>query len=144
MSILQTGFKFLTCFILALVLYIVVQVAYCYRDQHMTKPSELTDMPVFSEIFWIPFASAVVVNGGKHLITFFSRPIFLKIVKDQHDPELKEGRIVKASTLTFKFVFYTISSIWGYILFNETEVMPPWLGGSGSIKNLFNKFPYAP
>ena len=56
---------------------------------------------------------------------------------------MKHARVEKASLLVFKMVFYTLSSVWGYLLYRDSEMMPSWLGGDGDVLNLFKSYPYA-
>jgi len=44
----------------------------------------------------------------------------------------------------FKFVYYTGASIWAVYLFKDSEVLPPWLGGKGSLANHYTNWPYSP
>lgn len=35
-------------------------------------------------------------------------------------------------------------TIWGYIILKDSSVFPTWLGGTGSLKNCFKDYPFAP
>lgn len=67
----------------------VMQIALCYNIHHNFKPKELTDLPILSEIYWIPFASALVFYYTKRTIKSMAKPFLSNIVKDQNDEELK-------------------------------------------------------
>jgi hypothetical protein len=111
---------------------------------HHFKPKDLTDLPILSQIYWIPLVSAVAFYFVRKTIKATANPFFVDIVKDQDDKELKQARIEKASLLIYKMMFYTMSSVWCYLLFMDSDMMPSWLGGAGSVPNLFKKFPYGP
>ena len=119
----------LTAIVLLLISYMVIQIAFCYNIQRNFKPKSLTDLPMISEIYWIPLASAVVFYYVRRTIRALAKSFLSKIVKDQNDEDLKQARIDKASLLAFKMFFYTISSGWGYLLYKDSDMMPSWLGG---------------
>lgn len=63
-------------------------------------------------------------------------------MKDQDKPEQLQKRIEQSVNYIYKLIFYTTSSIVGYIIMVNTPVMPQELGGSGSMRGIFDGMPY--
>lgn len=102
----------------------------------------LTDLPKFSKIWWVPFVSAFAMYCfKKQLINVFVP--FIKIYcKDQDDMEKVNDRAIRAGAGLHKFIFYTGSAVGGYLILKDTPILPPGLGGSGSIDQIFVNMPY--
>ena len=92
-------------------------------------PAGYSKLPVFLEVFWIPIASALILNLVKRSIVQIASPMWAPFCKNQDDPELLEKRIYKCSYNTYKTVFYTIGTIWGYQLCKNSSVWPTIFGG---------------
>ncbi len=141
---MQAFFRFVTYALIAALVYMICLDYLVYHDQHKTKPATLTDLPEFKQICWVPIISAFALFALKRQIQNASRPIFKHITKDQEDKEVWQARIERSSTYIFKLAYYTGSSIWAYWLFSQTDFLPTWMGGSGSLRNHFTSFPYKP
>jgi len=115
-----------------------------YFEQHKLKPDTLKDMPTFTRIYWVPICSAFCLFACKKQIANAAKPIIHLVGKDQNDKELQDARVEKASLALYKFCYYTGMSIWGYIILKDSAVFPTWLGGTGSLKNCFIAYPFAP
>lgn len=51
-------FRITTFAILITLTYFLVLVVQVYHEQNQNKPPELNDLPVFSQIWYVPFVSA--------------------------------------------------------------------------------------
>ncbi len=65
MSVFETLFKVVTISLVALMLYFIVFVIAVLPDLHKHKPETCTDLPRFSEIWWIPIISAFALHALK-------------------------------------------------------------------------------
>ena len=63
-------------------------------------------------------------------------------MKDEGDEEKLSRRADAGGDLIYKGIFYTISSIIGYIIMKDTSILPTSLGGSGSVDEIFVGLPY--
>lgn len=137
-------FKGVTCSLVFLMIYFICFVIVAVPVLHKNKPESCTDLPRFTEIWWIPIISAFALHALKRQIVNAAKPIFIKFGKDQDDKSVVEARVTRASLVAFKFVYYTGASVWAYYLFKDSEVLPPWLGGVGSVENHYIDWPYTP
>jgi len=65
MSVFETLFKGVTISLVALMLYFIWFVATVIPDLHKFKPESCTDLPKFTEIWWIPIISAFALHALK-------------------------------------------------------------------------------
>ena len=72
------------------------------------------------------------------------RPIFNIYGKDKNDTDLFEARLAKTSVATYKIIFYTVMSLWAYILLKDTTIWPKFMGGKGTVEESYLNLPYAP
>lgn len=84
-NIWPTLFKITTIAISFTLVYFVVLVYQVYYEMKITKPSELTDLPVFSELWWIPVVTAVMLFLVRSRVKEIIRPTFLTYGKDKAD-----------------------------------------------------------
>jgi hypothetical protein len=104
----------------AVLVAVMLLIYYCFLTYQFypflraNLPTGYPKLPVFSEVLWIPIASALFLNLVKRFIVQAVSPMWAPICKNQDDPELLEKRIYKCSYNTYKTLFYTIGTIWGY------------------------------
>ena len=84
-------FRVTTFSILIALAYFVVLVFQVYSEQQNTKPPGLVDLPVFSQIWWLPVLSASLLFILRSQVRMVVRPIFKIYGKDKHDVELYEA-----------------------------------------------------
>ena len=65
MSVLETLLKVVTISLVPLMLYFIGFVVAVLPDLHKYKPDSCTDLPKFSEIWWIPIISAFALHALK-------------------------------------------------------------------------------
>jgi len=53
-----------------------------------------------------------------------------------------KDRADKAGQALFKYVWYLGSSVTGYYILKDSEILPCYLGGKGKIENVFVGIPY--
>lgn len=138
----QRLFKLVTYLILTGISYWVYVVYQIYHVAHKTKPESLKDYPVFSEIFWIPLCTMFALFVVKYQIQNVAKPVLLLVGKDRNDEELLKERVLKASLNVYKVLYYSTMTIVGYLILKDTDILPPWLGGSGALENAFKDYPY--
>jgi len=64
------------------------------------------------------------------------------VCKDEETIEKKRDRAHRAGANLYKLIFYTITSIYGYIILKDSPILPWYLGGSGNLDNIFTGMPY--
>ena len=84
-NIWPTLFKITTIAISFTLVYFVVLVYQVYYEMKITKPSELNDLPAFSELWWIPVVTAVMLFLVRSRVKELIRPAFLTYGKDKAD-----------------------------------------------------------
>lgn len=65
-----------------------------------------------------------------------------QICKEKRDKEVRSRRTKKAVENIFKCCYYTCSSTFCWYMFKDLDLLPPMLGGKGSLYNLFKDYPY--
>jgi len=95
-----------------------------YHLQHKLKPQTVTDLPVFSQIWWLPIVTAFAIGSFRVLVTRSVRPFFFLVCKDKEDKKAFETRVYKASTASFKLFWYSCMSVWAYMLLKDTSIWP--------------------
>ena len=76
-------FRITTFAILITLTYFVVLVVQVYKEQLKTKPDDLIDLPVFSQIWYVPFVSAGALFAMRTQVSQAVRPIFKIVGKDK-------------------------------------------------------------
>jgi hypothetical protein len=89
-----------------------------------------------------PVGSAIFLHLTKRAVVRIAGPFLRPICKDQDDPVKLERRVYMCSLAFFKGIFYTTSSIVGYLIMRDSPVLPWYLGGNGSIDGIFRGMPY--
>ena len=56
--------------------------------------------------------------------------------------EARDQRTRKAVTNIYKCCYYTAATIFGWYTLKDSHILPPALGGKGSLDNMFIDFPY--
>jgi len=102
----------------------------------------MDDLPTFSTIFMVPIITAFCLHGFKRQVKRLSKPLCLKICKDEGDKDKLSKRADANGELMYKGIFYLTSSVIGYIIMKDTPILPRALGGSGDIDNIFAGIPY--
>jgi hypothetical protein len=113
--------------------YIYLSITIYILTRRLGPQNGIHDLPEFSKIFWLPIVSAFSLFAFKRQLKNASIPIFLLICKDQENTEKLKDRADKAAVALYKWVYYTGSSISGYYILKDTEILPWYLGGVGSL-----------
>lgn len=132
-------FRLMTFLIVALMayyLYLVVQI-YNYMQKNKGVTHQTLDYPEFSKIFWVPIVSAFALYCFKRQIVNVSVPYFKIVCKDQHDMKLVNARAERAGAALYKALYYFATSVTGYIVMKDSEILPWYLGGNGDIANIW-------
>lgn len=69
-------------------------------------------------------------------------PSFYDICKEKRDKEVRARRTRKAVENIYKCCYYICSSMFCWWMYKDSDVLPPLLGGQGSLYNAFRGFPY--
>ena len=115
-----------------------------YTLLHKNKSADSNDLPEYHQVIFVPLVTGAVCYIYKKAVIHIMSPAFLLIVKDQHDKNLANARAEKASIAFAKTCYYVCNSIWAYGLIKNTNFLPWYLGGSGSIENCFENAPLTP
>ena len=81
-------------------------------------------------------------NQAEHAFQEVLYPWYFQLCKERHDLVIRERRTKKAVNNIYKCIYYTISSLVGWYVLRDSYVLPPALGGSGSLYRMFTDFPY--
>jgi hypothetical protein len=54
----------------------------------------------------------------------------------------REARVDRFGTVTFKFVYFVVVSLWGFRILKDAPFMPKSLGGSGAAVHAFDDYPF--
>ena len=92
--------------------------------------------------FWLTFAAAIVIYNLEIVTKKYILQWIYDHIKDNHDEEIKIGKVNKAARELFKAFYFSMTTFVGYYVLNKTDFLPPMLGGTGSLKNLYNNFPF--
>ena len=109
--------------------------------QYVNKEQPDFPWPKFSDIWMSVAASGVMMFTSRFFEMIFYHPCSL-IVKDQHNPELKQHQTRKAAKYLYLFFFTTFMVLYGWTILKNTNWLPWYLGGSGSFENVYNELPY--
>lgn len=90
----------------------------------------------------IPLISSISFFVYKRQVVLMLAPLLKPYCKDQHDQSIATQRSNKIALSFAKAVYYTIATAWSYQLLADTEFLPPMLGGSGKLENIFLNVPY--
>lgn len=69
-------------------------------------------------------------------------PCYYKLCKEKHNKKVREIRTRKAVKNIFKFIYMIFSCIAGWCTLKDSSILPPSLGGNGSLYNTFEDFPF--
>lgn len=121
-----------------MVYYISLSVQiYSLMHSSLKSYHNLSDLPEFSKIFWVPIAVAFALFAFKRQLQNMSTPVFMLICKDQEDQQKLQERADKAGQNLYKWIYYLGSSVGAYLILKDTPILPWYLGGSGSLDNVF-------
>jgi hypothetical protein len=115
-----------------------------YTLLHKHKSEDSHNLPEYQQVIFVPLVTGAMCYIYKKAVIQIMSPAFLLIVKDQHDKNLAKARAEKASIAFAKTCYYVCNSIWAYGLIKDTNFMPWYLGGKGSIENCFENAPLTP
>jgi hypothetical protein len=75
-----------------------------------------------------------------YAVTFYD--FYYKICKEKNDPEIRDMRTRKAVLNMYKFTYFVCATFFGWYTLKDSNILPPGLGGKGSLYNQFKDFPY--
>jgi hypothetical protein len=81
------------------------------------------------EDFGIMAIFAIVFAGFKRLFYTIFIPAYRSVCREQNDVQLREVRTKKGVTNIFKFLYFTFSSYFSWVLLKDSYILPPILGG---------------
>ena len=103
-----------------------------YPVLRANRPPEYPELVKFNDIFWIPFASCLFLNLFRRAVRMIFSSIWAPYCKDQNDPEMLHMRIEKTCLNTYKTIFFSVGSVWGYLIIKDTPIYPSDMGGPNS------------
>lgn len=80
-------------------------------------------------IFGVPVIWACVLHAFKRAVRVYSLPYLQVICKDKEDPEKHAKNVEAAGTILYKGIFYTTSTVFGFLIMRGTDILPGTLGG---------------
>jgi len=100
-----------------------------YQVSRAEKPADAPEMVSVFDFRWA-LISATVLHFFKRQVSKVVEPIIRPICKNQNDVALLKVRSHKAALQIYKCFYMIATSIWGYLVFKDTEVYPYLLGGT--------------
>lgn len=114
-----------------------------YHESRALKPASAPAMPTFLELAWIPLISMIILHFYKRIVIKLTYSLVTPICKNQDDKKLLANRNYKAANYIYKFLYYFSGTIWGYMVFKDTETFPHLLGGPNVTgENFWTNQPY--
>lgn len=68
---------------------------------------------------FVTVSTAFCVYFVKHVLAKVFTPLIRPVLKDQDDEEMIALRTKKANAYFYKTVYYTIVTVWGYIIMKD-------------------------
>lgn len=120
---------------------------YTYTEKMRANKPEGYQWPEFSDMI-LTAASSVVFAIIEMSVPSIFVPIFrpyCKVQPKDGDPKkLKEHnrRSTKMAYQFYRFIYFTVATVWGYVVLKDQYWFPYELGGVGSYADTFKEFPY--
>ena len=67
---------------------------------------------------------------------------FYKYCKEKNNLEERDRRTRKAVQNMYKFCYYSSAALFGWLTLKDSYILPPGMGGKGSLWDQFKDFPY--
>lgn len=99
--------------------------------------------PEYSDLWLCVYSCSFLITINILLKKMFL-PMARVIVHPKHKEWDKEERAKRMIDSLVKATYFVFSSIYGYIVAKDSFFLPPELGGSGSVQNMFYGLPYQP
>ncbi|CDW86361.1 longevity-assurance family protein [Stylonychia lemnae] len=132
---------FISVIIIVLILVPFTTETYKYVQDFKRKKPEGYEWPSIQD-FWFTAVAACVFWSLEQAFQYALYPWYLQHCKEQNDLEIRDQRTRKAVTNIYKCCYYTASSFFGWYALKDSYILPPALGGKGSLDLLFTDFPY--
>ena len=103
------------------------------------KPADYK-LAVYTDL-WMTGVGALSFKMMSEMVTFICRPIFSRIIVNKGDDYAWERKVRKACENAEGFVYFSISTFWGYSMLKDSKWLPHGLGGlhpEGSIHGGFD------
>lgn len=114
---------------------------YQFRSKAMKNKPKDYEFPMWSD-FKYALLFAVIIGICDAILYNIAYRLFKPFCKEQDDLLDRNKRSKKAAYSFFKLIYFTLMSIWGYIILFDKNFFPPLLGGSGDLYNCADGFPY--
>lgn len=98
------------------------------------------EFPDFHD-FWFTAVMMVILVIIEKLITEIFYSTMYRNCKEKDDEHVRHLRTMKACKNIFKCFYMTSASLIGWYTLKDSFILPPSLGGSGSLHNAFYTFP---
>lgn len=96
--------------------------------------------PVLSDM-WITVVGALVSWALNAFLNKFTWNFYYRECKEKNDEEARIAKTQKMVDNTFRTIFFTVASVWGYVLGFREEYFPMAIGGRGDFTHMFDNYP---
>lgn len=135
------GLFFLCTIIVVLILFpFTIATFYSVQDYHSTIPSGYRWPELYD--FWFTLVTTIVLGSLERAFEYFLYDWFYEICKEKENLEERDRRTRKAIQNMYKCGYYLSATIFGYLTLKDSYILPPGMGGSGSLWDQFKDFPY--
>ncbi|TNV77288.1 hypothetical protein FGO68_gene72 [Halteria grandinella] len=108
----------------------------------LTQPSNNTyRWPQISD-FWLALVLMVICLAVENFLVFFLTPHIETICREQVDLQVRNIRSKKAVKNIFKGLYFVASTSLGFWMLKDSYIMPPSLGGRGSLSRHLEGYPF--
>ena len=98
---------------------------------------------------WRILIGAAVTVTASFLFDRLAAPVYMRLsLKGGEDEQLRLNYAKKAARCSYQATYFTVATIWGFIVLRDTAFLPWWMGGKNttleSYNTLFADSPFTP
>ena len=83
--------------------------------------------------FWFTIVTTVILGSMEKAFDFYLYSWFYQYCKEKNNLEERDRRTRKAVQNMYKFCYYSAASIFGWLTLKDSYILPPGMGGKGSL-----------
>lgn len=127
--------------IVILILAPFTYVTYFMVQEFKSKKPEGYQWPSLTD-FWLAIVTTIVFNQLEHAFQTVLFPWYYQYCKEKKDEVVRQRRTKKAVNNIYKCFYYSSASLFGWYVLKDSYILPPHLGGNGSLYDMLKDFPY--
>jgi uncharacterized membrane protein len=92
--------------------------------------------------FYVTILGGIFSYFLKNIVLLLTWNFVYRNCKETKDEEVRLAKTVKACDCLYKAIYFLAATIWGYVLLQDENFLPPALLGQGSYSNINKLYPY--